>query len=109
MKKHHGKELQDPIEPIHPAEGQNGCPNYCPFDFHKTIELMQDPLEEEVSQEEEASPEEEVSPEEEASPEEEVSLEEEDTWEEEEYHLEDLLEAVGDHHHYQCHKPIKGN
>jgi len=50
---------------------------------------------------------EEDSLEEEDFPEEEDSPEEEDTQEEEEYHLEDHQEAVGDHHRYQCHKPIK--
>ncbi len=79
---------------------QNNCRNYRLFDSRKTTELTGDPLEEEVSPEE-------VSPEEEVSLEEEVSPEEEDIQEEEEYHLEDHQEAVGDHHRYQCHKPIK--
>ena len=34
---------------------------------------------------------------------------EEDIQAEEEYHLEDHQEAVGDHRHCQCHKPIKEN
>ncbi len=52
---------------------------------------------------------EEDSLEEEDSPGEEASLAEEDTREEEEYHLGDHQEAVGDHHRYLCHKPIKEN
>jgi len=85
------------------VEDQNDCQNYRPFVSHKTIELTGDPLGEEVFPEEEVSPEEEVFLEEEASP------EEEDTQEEEEYHPGDHQEAVGDHHCYQCHKPIKGS
>ncbi len=59
----------------------------------------------------EGSPKEEDSPEEADSLEEEDSPEEGDTPEEEDYHLGDLQEVVGDHHHHQCpyHKPIKEN
>ena len=49
------------------------------------------------------------SQEEEDFPEEEDFLEEEDSPEEGEYHLEGHQEVVGDHHHYLCHKPSKGN
>jgi len=72
------------------VEGQNDCQNYHPFDSRKMINLEEDFQEED-------------------SPEEEDSLEEGDTWEEEEYHLGDHQEAVGDHHRYLCHRPIKEN
>ena len=84
------------------AEDQNNYQNYHPFDSHKMIDLKEGSLEED-------SPEEEDSLEEEDSPEEEDSLEEGDTQVEEECHQGDHLEAVGDHHHCPCHKPIKGN
>jgi len=49
------------------------------------------------------------SQEEEDSPEVEDSPEEEDTQEEVAYHQEDLLEAHGDHPHFQYHKRKPGN
>jgi len=93
----------DLIDPIPQVEDQNNCRNYRPSDSHKTTELTEDSPEEEASQGEEAFLEGEASPEEGAS------QAEEDIWEEEEYHLEDHQEAAGDHHHCQCHKPIKGS
>ena len=82
-------------------EDQSNYWSYRLFDSCKTINQKGGSPEEEAFRED--------SPEEGDSQEVEASLEEEDTQEEEEYHLEDHQEAVGDHHHYQCHKPIREN
>jgi len=81
------------------VEDQNNYQNYRLFDSHKMIDQKGDSPEEEASWED--------SLEEGDFQEEEAFWEEEDTQEEEEYHLKDHQEAVGDHHHYQCRKPIK--
>src|SRR6266702_4467759 len=85
MKKHPYEEPLDPTEQIHQVEGRNDCQNSPLFDFHKTIDPTEGPLEVEDSPEEE------------------------DTQEEEGYHREDHQEAVGDHHRYPCPKRIKEN
>jgi len=91
MTKQLSNERKSQTDPTHQAEGRNTCQNCHPFDSHKTINQGGDSLREEDSLEEEDSP------------------EEGDTREEGEYHPEDHQEAVGDHHHYLCHKPIKGS
>jgi len=83
------------------VEDQNNYRNSLPFDFHKTIDPIEETTQEEDSQED--------SLEGEASREAEASQEAEDTPEGEEYHPGDHQEAVGDHHHCLCHKHIKGN
>ncbi len=81
----------------HQVEDRNAYQSYHLFDSHKMINQGEDSPKEEDSLEVEDSLEEEDSP------------EAEDTREEEECHPEDHQEAVGDHHHYLCHKPIKGS
>ncbi|SRR6266702_3441727 len=97
MMKQQYKEPMDLTEQTHQAGDQNKCWNYHLLDSHKMINREEGSREEEDSQEEEDSLEGEDS------------LEEGDTRAEEEYHPEDHQEVVGDHHHYLCHKPLKGS
>ncbi len=101
MKKRPCEEPQGPTEQTHQVGDRNDYQNFLPFDFHKTTDPTEETPQEEDSQED--------SLEVEASLEEEGFQEAEDTQEEEEYRPEDHQEAVGDHHHYPCHKHTKGN
>ena len=101
MKKHPYEEPLDLTEQIHPVGDWNDYQNSLLFDFHRTIDPIEEPPQEEDFledfQEVEDSLEEEDFP------------EEEDTQEEEEYRREDHQEAVGDHHRYPCLRHIKEN
>jgi|SRR6266702_5244217 len=85
----------------HQVEDRNSYRSFLLFNFHKTIDPIEETPREEDFQED--------SLEAEASRAEEDSQEEEDIQEAEECHLEDHQEADGDHRRCPCRRYIKEN